>query len=126
MKNTFLLGILLLACTACGSGRTPSTAPATAPAEAPLAGGYAAPRQLTPEEKALFETVTAGLQGVAYDPQSVQTQVVAGTNYRFRCKAHTLQGALHTYEAEITVFVPLPGRGGAPEITSIVKVNEKP
>lgn len=126
MKNHLLSIILLVACTACGSGHSTSRTVVTPATQSTLAGGYSAPRPLTAKEKTLFEKATASLEGVAYDPQSVQTQVVAGTNYRFHCKAHTLQDALKTYEAEITVFVPLPSQGGEPEITSIVKINQQP
>ena len=46
-------------------------------------------------------------------PESVATQVVAGTNYRFICTAITATPGPETYEAEIIVFQPLPGQGEA-------------
>ena len=51
--------------------------------------------------------------GVSYTPESVATQVVAGTNYRFICTAKTATPGPETYEAEIIVFQPLPGQGEA-------------
>lgn len=53
------------------------------------------------------------MTGVSYTPESVATQVVAGTNYRFICTAKTATPGPETYEAEIIVFQPLPGQGEA-------------
>ena len=51
------------------------------------------------------------MTGVSYTPESVATQVVAGTNYRFICTAKTTTPGLETYEAEIIVFQPRAGAG---------------
>ena len=78
-----------------------------------LCGGYTGQRPLEASDRELFRRATAGMTGVSYTPESVATQVVAGTNYRFICTAKTTTPGLETYEAEIIVFQPLPGQGEA-------------
>lgn len=86
-----------------------------------MTGAYSNQRPLNTEEQALFRQVTAHLSGVGYTPESVSTQVVAGRNYRFICKAVTVTREPQTYQAEVIVFEPLPGRG-EPHITSIKRL----
>ncbi len=86
-----------------------------------MCGGYTQQRPLTEEDQTLFDAVTEGMTGVVYTPESVATQVVAGTNYRFVCTAKTLTREPETYRAEVTVFQPLPGRGEA-KITEIKRL----
>ena len=83
-----------------------------------MTGAYTDQRPLNDEEKKLFRTVTANLAGVRYTPESVATQVVAGTNYRFVCTAEPVTQAPQTFRAEVFIFQPLPGRGEA-HITEI-------
>lgn len=78
-----------------------------------LCGGYTGQRPLEASDRELFRRATTGMTGVSYTPESVATQVVAGTNYRFICTAKTMTPGLETYEAEIIVFQPLPGQGEA-------------
>lgn len=78
-----------------------------------LCGGYTRQRPLEASDRELFRRATAGMTGVSYTPESVATQVVAGTNYRFICTAKTATPGPETYEAEIIVFQPLPGQGEA-------------
>ena len=67
-----------------------------------MCGGYTRQRPLEASDRELFRRATAGMTGVSYTPESVATQVVAGTNYRFICTAKTA-----------IVFQPLPGQGEA-------------
>lgn len=83
-----------------------------------MTGAYTDQRPLNDEEKKLFRTVTATLAGVKYTPESVVTQVVAGTNYRFVCRAEPVTQDPRTFRAEVFIFQPLPGRGEA-HITEI-------
>ena len=46
------------------------------------------------------------------------TQVVAGTNYRFVCKAREKGRRGKRFDAVIVIYKPLPGQG-EPRITSI-------
>lgn len=86
-----------------------------------MTGGYTQQRPLGDQERELFRQVTRGMTGVSYTPQSVATQVVAGTNYRFVCTAKSATLHPETYQAEVIVFQPLPGRG-EPKITSIKRL----
>ncbi|WP_418991765.1 hypothetical protein [Alistipes sp.] len=88
-------------------------------AESPLetmTGAYAEARTPNGEELTLFEYATEGLTGVRYTPESVSTQVVAGTNYRFVCTAQPAAQNKTAYRVEIVIYRPLPGQG-EPRIT---------
>lgn len=81
-----------------------------------MTGAYTRERIPSDAERTLFEQVTEGLTGVVYTPESVATQVVAGTNYRFVCKAQPTGPSKTPYRVEIVVYQPLPGQGD-PRIT---------
>lgn len=83
-------------------------------------GGYSQTRSLTQSEEQLFQSATASIEGVDYEPVNVATQVVAGTNYRFLCKAREQQGNRKKYYAVVVIYKPLAGEG-EPRITSIVR-----
>ena len=79
-----------------------------------LVGGYSEMRKPTAEELALFERATATLVGAEYKPMSVATQIVAGVNYRFLCKARKVDDAGKRgkrFYAVIVVHKPLVGQG---------------
>jgi hypothetical protein len=80
-------------------------------------GGFTHYRPLTPKDKELFDKVMAQVIGVTYKATEVASQVVAGTNYKFRAIA-TIPN-YDTYYVVITIFVPLPGQGD-PVLVSIV------
>lgn len=73
----------------------------------PLAGGYMAAEDttITDELKTIFEKATKGLDGASYEPIKLMgTQVVAGTNYKFLCKAKgVFPGAIETKKV-VTIF----------------------
>lgn len=88
-----------------------------------VVGGYSEPHNLTDEELAIFQQATSNLQGVEYKPMNVATQIVAGVNYRFLCKARRVgengkKGK--RYYATIVVHKLLAGRGDL-KILSIEK-----
>ncbi|MBQ8543831.1 MAG: hypothetical protein IJ434_01545 [Alistipes sp.] len=88
-----------------------------------VVGGYSKPRNLTDEDIALFEQATAQLQGVEYKPMNVATQIVAGVNYRYLCKARRIDESGKKgkrFYAAIVVYKPLAGQG-EPRILSIEK-----
>jgi hypothetical protein len=75
-----------------------------------VVGGYSKTRKLSDQEKELFHQTTATLQGVEYEPENVATQIVAGTNYRFLCKARLLDEKSKKgkrYYAVIVIHKPL-------------------
>ncbi len=92
--------------TACGSN------------DSRIVGGYTDQRRPSAEERELFETVTAQIDDIEYKPVSVATQVVAGTNYRFLCKARENRKRGKRFDAVIVIYKPLPGQG-EPRITAI-------
>ena len=75
-----------------------------------LCGGYTKFRKPTAEEKALFANTYKS--DTILTPSMVATQVVAGMNYKFRCK----DKKAHTYE--VTIYKPLPNQG-EPTVTSV-------
>ena len=86
-----------------------------------VVGGYSKTRKITSDEEALFHQATATLQGAEYEPQNVATQIVAGTNYRFLCKARLLDQngkKGKRYYAVIVIHKPLSAEE-PPRILSI-------
>ncbi len=83
-----------------------------------VVGGYTDPRRPTTEERELFEAAVASIDDTFYKPLNVATQVVAGTNYRFVCKARENGRRGKRFDAVIVIYKPLPGQG-EPRITSI-------
>ena len=75
-----------------------------------LCGGYTDFRKPTTEEKALF--INTYKSDTLLTPNKVATQVVAGMNYKFRCKYKQS----HTYE--VVIYKPLPNQGKA-TVTSV-------
>lgn len=60
-----------------------------------LPGGWSPYHDLTPDDKKVFDEAIKDLVGVVYSPSKVSTQVIAGTNYRFKCSASTQLSYLH-------------------------------
>lgn len=126
MKSIVISAFAAAALTACAAqgGKTAAANATARPAETgktentTMCGGYTGQRPLQEQEQQLFRRVTDKLVGVRYTPESVATQVVAGTNYRFVCTAETIAREPETFRAEVTVFRPLPGQGEA-RITEI-------
>lgn len=81
-------------------------------------GGWTKYHKLTPEDKKVFDEALKGFVGATYSPESVATQVVAGTNYRFKCTA-SIPPALVVWEAIVEIFQPLDGK---PYITGIKNI----
>jgi hypothetical protein len=83
-----------------------------------LLGGWTSFHPLTPNDKQVFDEALKGFVGVNYTPTAVSTQVVSGTNYRFKCKAQ-VPGSEVMWEALVEIFAPLQGM---PHITGIVRI----
>lgn len=84
-------------------------------------GSWGPVRDLTKEDKQVFDEAMRGLLGVSYTPLKVSSQLVAGVNYCFRCQATTATQTPKTYHVQINIFSPLPGQG-APYVTSMVRL----
>ena len=83
-----------------------------------IGGGWTPYRELTQEDKTIFDQAMEGFTGINYTPFLVATQVVAGINYKFKCKA-SLPGNAEIWEAIVEIFKPLEGK---PYITGIHRV----
>lgn len=90
---------------------------------APIVGGYtqAASPVVTPSIRELVSKATDGLEGAEYTPVAViDTQVVAGTNYRILCKiTPVVPNAQATYNI-VTIYQDLQGNA---KITDIQESN---
>lgn len=87
-----------------------------------LAGGYSEEREPSDEEYQLFRKVTDSMEGMSFTPLSVQTQVVAGINYRFYCRFSDGSEEYSPGHCWLTIYKPLPGQG-EPKVTSIEKLK---
>ncbi|MEA9413020.1 hypothetical protein [Flavobacterium sp. PL02] len=83
-----------------------------------LLGGWTLYHTPTPEDLQIFRKAMNGLLGVKYNPTAVSTQVVAGTNYRFKCNAIVVSSGL-PYEALVEIYDPLSGN---PVLTGITPI----
>lgn len=79
-----------------------------------MTGAYADYREVSAEDMLVFSGAYTGR--IALHPQSVATQVVAGTNYKFICTDD------NGMVVKVVVFKPLPGRG-EPEVSVIEPVT---
>lgn len=79
-----------------------------------MTGAYADFREVSADDMEIFNSAYTG--SLTLHPQSVSTQVVAGTNYRFICTDDS------DAEVMLTVFKPLPGRG-EPAISGIEPIS---
>lgn len=81
-------------------------------------GGWSPYHNLTKEDKLVFDEAFKGFVGVKYTPITVSTQIVAGTNYRFKCTAQIPPSDV-IWEAIVEIFKPLVGN---PHITGITRI----
>ena len=85
-------------------------------------GGYTDEREPSDEEYQMFREVTETMEGMSFTPLTVQTQVVAGINYRFYCRFSDGSEENNPGHCWLTIYKPLPGQG-EPKVTSIEKVQ---
>ncbi|MFC5874340.1 hypothetical protein ACFP3I_17340 [Chryseobacterium arachidis] len=84
-----------------------------------VVGGWTKYHTLTPEDQKVFNEAMQGLVGVNYKPQEVSTQLVNGTNYRFKCLASLPGGSQVVWEAIVEIYAPINGN---PHIVSIHRI----
>lgn len=84
----------------------------------PIVGGWTGFHKPTIENLEVFKQALKGYVGVKYNPTAVATQVVAGTNYRFKCTASIPPSEI-VYEAIVEIFKPLKGDPHVVKITRI-------
>ena len=85
-----------------------------------VCGGYSEVRGPEMDEYQFFREVTDTVEGMTFTPLSVQTQVVAGINYKFYCRFSDGSEEYSPGHCYLTIYKPLPGQG-EPTITSIEK-----
>ena len=91
-----LMAVVIAACVAsCGTNRDDMT------------GAYGKSTKLSTEDDSIFKIAVLQHGGLDLKPLKVSHQVVAGTNYCFKCVARNKK------KVEVTVFEPLPGQGDA-------------
>jgi hypothetical protein len=83
-----------------------------------VVGGWTTSHELTPKDQAVFKEALEGFVGVQYTPETVSTQVVAGTNYRFQAKA-SQPGSPASWKSIVEIYAPLNGK---PHITQIIRI----
>ena len=83
-----------------------------------LVGGWTPFHKLTRQNQAVFEEAFEGFTGVHYVPNSVATQIVAGTNYRFKCTASQPPTTV-IWSAIVEIFKPPHAK---PYITGITRI----
>jgi hypothetical protein len=81
-------------------------------------GGWTAYGPITPVEQKVFNEAIKGIIGVKYTPHKVSTQLVAGTNYRFRCSA-SMPPTDVIWDAIVEIYAPLKGE---PYVTGITRI----
>lgn len=84
-----------------------------------ILGGWSPFTSLTEEDKIVWDETPKPI-GVVYEPYEVSKQVVAGINYRFKCKTSIPNNTLLGSEAIVEIFKPLDGK---PYITNIIPSN---
>lgn len=88
-----------------------------------MTGQYSDPRPLNQHDKDVFNKAFEGFTGVGYTPNTVSTQVVAGTNYRFFCDYTTVTATPKKGKALVLIFEELPCYGGEVVINDIVMLD---
>ncbi len=102
------------------AGCAPASAKESPAATQEITGGYTEDGEATSDDTAIFDKVmNAKNDGKQYEVLSVATQVVAGTNYRFKVKV-TDGGS--SYEAYVYIFEPLPNENKEPEFVKEEKI----
>lgn len=85
-----------------------------------LDGGFTEFREITEEEKQMFDKVMKGIVGMVQIPLAVATKVVAGVNYTFLCNAKILVSHATPQNDLVTIYKPLEGE---PMVTSIRQID---
>ncbi|MBR0462536.1 MAG: hypothetical protein IJJ00_07485 [Erysipelotrichaceae bacterium] len=78
----------------------------------PIVGGWSEVEDgtITEELQQKFDKAIEGLTGVGYVPlELLETQIVAGTNYKFLCDATPVYQDAETKKAIVTIYEDLEG-----------------
>lgn len=121
---TLILTAIMMFTLACGAvSASAATQPLHTRQSDPIVGGFepAASSVVTAKVRSVLNKATDGMVGAEYTPVAlIDTQVVAGTNYRILCKiTPVVPNAQATYNI-VTVYEDLQGNA---EITEIQESN---
>lgn len=83
-----------------------------------LVGGWTPYHELTPKDQEVFKQALEGFVGVHYTPELVSSQIVNGTNYRYKAEA-TQPGSPNSWQAIVEIYAPINGK---PHITQIIRI----
>lgn len=83
-----------------------------------LLGGWTKYHSLTAEDQEVFVEAMRGFVGVKYAPTEVATQLVNGTNYRFKCNA-SMPPSDVVWQAIVEIYSPIEGQ---PHVVSITRI----
>ena len=86
--------------------------------EQALLGGWTKFHAITPEDQKVFDEAMQGFVGVKYTPHEVSTQVVNGTNYRFKCEA-SMPPSNAIWQAIVEIYQPIDGK---PHVVGITRI----
>jgi hypothetical protein len=78
---------------------------------------------ISPEAQKVFNEALKGFVGANYTPLAFASQIVAGINYCFLCKAKGAYPNAPEKAVKLYIFEPLPMPGAHPHITEIVDVK---
>ena len=87
-------------------------------AQESLVGGWTVYHALTPQDQKVFDEAMRGFVGVKYTPQLVATQLVNGTNYRFKCDA-SMPPSQVIWGAIVEIYCPIEG---VPHVVAITRI----
>ena len=106
----FLVIFAVLALLLTGCNKAPDETPQ--PSNEPVVGGWEKVEDghITPELEEMFNSAMETVLGVDYTPvELLETQVVAGKNYKFRTMAKGVYPGAKEYEAIVTIYQDLQG-----------------
>lgn len=118
------MSVLLFACGAANSNTEDDHADAD-PANPPVAGGWSTgdPTVPTDDQIAVFNKATESMVGVDYEPVLyLGSQIVAGRNHRFLCKAQVVCPDAPQTWAIVEVYEDLEHNA---EVTSVVDLTDE-
>lgn len=72
-----------------------------------MVGAYSQYNKINSEDDSLFNAVMESYDNLKLTPMKVAHQVVAGTNYKFKCVDAKKR------KVEVVIYCPLPGNGKA-------------
>jgi len=83
-------------------------------------GGYTDFRKVKDDDMKVFNEAMENHVGVQFTPHEVATQVVNGTNYRFKCISKVVAPDTKEEECLVEIYKPIQGKA---ELNNIIPAN---